>query len=63
MNHAPGAEEAKRLLMPVGDQDEIVSAAKLQLIGPGNNWEAYITAQKEAAEARRRVKQNRKSRP
>lgn len=40
MNHAPGAEEAKRLLMPVGDQDvmsQLLDCSSLALVIPGRH--------------------------
>jgi hypothetical protein len=59
-NHAPGAKEARNLLMPAGEQDIIVAAAKQQLMGPETNWEAYVAARQEAEEQRRRAEATRK---
>jgi hypothetical protein len=51
-NHAPGAKEARHLLMPAGDEDVIAAAFKQLLTGPETNLEAYVA---EAEKQRRRA--------
>jgi hypothetical protein len=54
-NEAPGAKEARHLLMPPGDQDVIATASQQLLMCPETNWETYVAAQKDAEEECRRA--------